>query len=365
MKKIVITGGHATPALAIIDILRKKGWRIYWLGEKFALEGERVQTLEHKTLPSLGIPFYHITSAKLHRKFILRSFFSLWKLGIGFFQSFALLMRFKPQVVLSFGSYVSVPVAIAAWVLRVPIILHEQTSASGLANRIISRFAKKVALSFPESLQYFPKDKTAITGNIVRESIFEIGQERLTRKRSVTPVLYITGGSRGSQLINEQVISTLPELLSRFKVYHQTGLIDFEKIKEVKGELPQNLQKNYNISPLYPPRDVEKIYKEADLVISRSGANTISELAICGIPAILIPIPWSEGNEQEKNARLLVKRGLGILLPQKRLNKSAFFATIEKAWRGIDKLEANAKKAKELVPKDAAQKLFSLIEKSV
>lgn len=365
MKKIFVTGGHPTPALAIADILKRRGWQIYWLGEKFALEGERVGTLEHKIIPGLGIPFYHITSAKLHRRFVLRSLFSLWKLGIGFFQSFVLLVRFKPQVVLSFGSYVSLPVAFAAWVLRVPIVLHEQTSASGLANRIISRFAKKVALSFPESLQYFPKNKIVITGNIVRESIFKIGQERLTRKRNLIPVLYITGGGRGAQVINEQVIAVLSKLLSRFKIYHQTGWIDSEKIERVKDRLPQNLQKNYNIAPLYSSGEVEKIYKEADLVISRAGANTISELAVCAIPAILIPIPWSEGNEQEKNARLLVERGLGILLPQKKLNKSTLWAALEKAWNNIDKLEANAKKAKELVPKDAAQKLFSLIEKSV
>lgn len=365
MKKIFVTGGHATPALAIADILRRKGWQVYWLGEKFALEGERAQTLEHQTIPGLGIPFYHITSAKLHRRFVLRSLFSLWKLGIGFFQSFVLLVRFKPQVVLSFGSYVSLPVALAAWSLRVPIVLHEQTSASGLANRIISRFAKRVALSFPESLPYFPKEKTVITGNIVRESIFKIGQERLTRKRNPTPVLYITGGSRGSQLINEQVMAVLSKLLSRFKIYHQTGWIDFKKIESVKDRLPQGLRKNYNITPLYSPGEVEEIYKEADLVISRAGANTISELAVCAIPAILIPIPWSAGNEQEKNAGLLVKRGLGILLPQKKLNESTLLKAVEKAWKNIDKFEANAKKAKELVPKDAAQKLFSLIEKSV
>ncbi|MBI2007197.1 MAG: undecaprenyldiphospho-muramoylpentapeptide beta-N-acetylglucosaminyltransferase [Candidatus Blackburnbacteria bacterium] len=365
MKKIVITGGHLTPALAVADILKRKGWRIYWLGEKFAVEGEKAQTLEHKTIPALGIPFYHITTAKFHRKFVLRSFFSLWKLGVGFFQSLILLVRIRPQIILSFGSYVSVPPAAAAWVLRIPVILHEQTAASGLANRIISKLAKKIALSFPESLGYFPRNKTVITGNIVRESIFKIGQERLGRKRNETPVLYITGGSRGSQIINRQVIAILPKLLPRFVIYHQTGFIDFEKIKSVRDKLPPSIQKNYSIAPLYGTGEVEKIYKDADLAISRSGANTVSELAICAIPSILIPIPWSEENEQEKNAKLLAERGAGILLPQKNLSRTTLLRAVEEMWGSIYKFRANARKAKELVPQNAARKLFALIQKSV
>lgn len=358
-KKIIITGGHATPALALLPLLKKEDWKIFWIGETKAVQGNSAKTLEAKTIPELGIQFFSVASAKLHRRFVFQSFLSSWKVGVGVLQSLWLLLKIKPSVVLGFGSYVSVPVVFAAWVLRVPIVLHEQTAASGLANRILSRFASFIAISFETSKNYFPKGKAVLTGNLVRKEFFNI-----RKNKDKTPTIYITGGSRGSKAINEAVFEIIPELLSIAKIYHQTGQVDFETAQEVKEKLRTNLRERYVISEMYSLKEVESLYSRADLAISRSGANTVSELAVVGTPAILIPIPWSESNEQRKNAELLEKEGCAEILDQGKLNGKTLLAVIEKILNRLEEYGSRAKGARKLVPEDAPQKLLLLLEKA-
>lgn len=358
-KKIIITGGHATPALALLPLLKKKGWEIFWVGETKAVRGNSAKTLEAKTIPELGIQFFSVASAKLHRRFVFRSFLSFWKIGIGVLQSLWLLIKIKPSVVLGFGSYVSIPVIFAAWLLRVPIVLHEQTAASGLANRILGRFANFVAISFQTGKNYFPEGKTVLAGNLVRKEIFDI-----RKGKNKTPIIYITGGSRGSKAINEAVFEIIPELLSIARVYHQTGQVDFETAQEAKKKLRPKLSGRYATSEMYSLKEVESLYSRADLVISRSGANTVSELAVTGTPAILIPIPWSESNEQRRNAELLEKQGCGEILDQEKLNGKTLLAAVKKILSNLEKYRYNAKEARKLVPEDAPQKLLFLLEKA-
>lgn len=358
-KKIVITGGHAAPGLALLEELKKSGWRAIWFGETKAMEG--AGTLEVQTIPRLGVPFYKIESAKIHRKFPLRSFLSFWKVAAGFFESLTLLIRIRPNIVLSFGSYVSIPVALAAWVLRIPVIVHEQTASSGLANRLVARIAKKIAISFETSRRDFPERKTVFTGNLVRSAFFKIGKKKRGRVNPL-PVIYITGGSRGSRIINDAVLGVLPKLLSMAKIYHQTGQIDFEKIQNVRQSLPEHLRERYKISGLYSPDDVEEIYEEADIVIARAGANTVSELAVTGTPAILIPIPWSESNEQEKNAELLAETGLAVVLDQEKLNGRTLIVEIKKILKNLEKIKKSVAGARALVPENAPSRLMALID---
>lgn len=298
MQKIVITGGHFTPGLALIEILDRKKWEIFWIGDDRAVSGTQAKTLESQILPGIRIPFYKITTAKLQRTSKLNSIFSSWKLIVGFIESYTLLKKIRPNVVLSFGSYISVPVAVSARVLNIPVVIHEQTAASGLANRIVAKIAKTVAISFPESEKYFPSEKTKLIGNLVRSSIYDVARTRAIRKKNKRPILYITGGSRGAQAINQSVFDILETLLSTFEIYHQSGVLDFEMLSA--KTLPKNLSSYYHLQPNFTPREVEKIFLKADLAISRSGANTISELAILGIPAILVPLPHTEQDEQTK-----------------------------------------------------------------
>src|SRR3989338_3176615 len=147
--RVVITGGHLTPALATIEVLRDRDAEVFWFGEKRAFVGQKNQTLEYQVIPALGIPFFSITSCKLQRNDSLKTILNSWKLAIGFFQSLIYFSKIRPHVLLSFGSYVAVPPTLAAAVLGIPIVTHEQTTVAGLANKIIANFAKKVAVTFP------------------------------------------------------------------------------------------------------------------------------------------------------------------------------------------------------------------------
>lgn len=363
MKKIVITGGHFTPGLAVLDSLREQDWEVHWIGEQKALEGEEPRTLEYQILPQLDVPFWSLTSVKFNRKFPFSTLLNFWRFPLAFLQSLRLLSKIRPNVVLSFGSYVSVPVCLAAYLIGIPVVVHEQTAASGLANRLVSRIARKIAVSFPSSSIDFPVAKTVLTGNPVRTSIHKVVKLRLKKRVGRPPVLYITGGSRGSQIINRAVGEILSQLLKIVRIYHQTGTLDLLKMQKIKNRIHPSLAEKYEVSAHYTPGEVEEIYRKADLVVSRAGANTVSELAAVALPAILIPIPWVEQDEQNRNAKILANEGAAVILPQDQLNGRLLLSTIKDMLRRLRAFRQNALLVakKGLVPKDASQRLTQLV----
>lgn len=370
MKKVLLTGagGHFTAALAVIEELREGKWEIYWAGGSSAFETARgVPLWELEILPKLGIVYYPIHTGKIQRGKIFQTAWSLLRLPIGFLQSLFLLARLRPSVVLSFGGYVSVPIAWSAWLLRIPIVVHEQTTASGLANRIVSRIANRVAVSSASSIKDFPQDKIVLTGNPVRKDIFKIAENRglkmESRKMKAEDrgwTIYVTGGSRGSQTINKAVFEVLDELLELGEVYHQTGLLDYQKALRAVGPLGPEAE-NYIPQANFFPWEAEGIYKKADLVISRAGANTVSELEVLGIPAILIPIPWAEKNEQKKNARILKEAGTGLVITQEELTGKTLLSGVKEILENPRSFEKRGKDTL-LAKKDAAGKIVKLLD---
>jgi UDP-N-acetylglucosamine--N-acetylmuramyl-(pentapeptide) pyrophosphoryl-undecaprenol N-acetylglucosamine transferase len=228
--KIIIIGGHLSPALAVIEELKNE--EIYYLGRKHAFEGDKAISLEYEEVSKLGIPFYSINAARLQRKFTSRTIPSLAKFPSGFFQSLKALKQIKPDVVLGFGGYVSLPVVLAAFFLRIPIVIHEQTLEAGFANRMEAKFARKICISWQSSEQYFPKQKTVLTGNPLRGIVLNA---KPFKEETGLPKIYITGGSSGSHSINLLVEKSLKELLEKFTVVHQTGdarrHADFERLQ--------------------------------------------------------------------------------------------------------------------------------------
>ena len=360
-KKIALTGGHFTPGLAVIEELKKRDWEITWIGINKAISGKEIKTLEAKTLPGLNIPFYEVSTFKFQRTDILGSLFSSWKLGLGLYQSFVILQKVRPSVLLSFGSFVAVPSSIAAWILGIPVVTHEQTTVSGLANRLISFIAEKVAISYPTSQEFFDPKKTIFTGNLLRVSLFKSAQKKLN-KRSKIPVLFVTGGSRGSQVINEIISSNLKNLVEKFKIFHQTGETDYTKCVKIKNKLPKNLRSRYVVNNSLTPEDMEKMFVKADILVSRAGANTVSEIALFGIPTIFIPIPWSSGNEQYKNALMLKNLRLAEIIEERDLNNKTFLKTLDYILDNYSKYKRNTTKAKKLVSQDASKKLVDILE---
>mgnify|MGYP001604277415 CR=1 FL=1 len=360
--KIVLVGGHLSPALAVIEAL-PKDTKILFVGRKHALEGDKALSLEFKTVNQLNIPFVSLNTGRWQRKFTRYTIPSFFKLPSAIFRSFLALIRFKPDVVVGFGGYVSLPVVLCAYCLRIPIVIHEQTLEAGFANRFLARLATKICISWQTSRHYFPKEKVVLTGNPIRQ--FTINNSQLTKDKNKLPTIYITGGSSGSHFINTLIGEIIKELLERYIVIHQTGdaqeFHDFDRLAKIRQSLPLKLRERYEILKFVDPSEVGEILNRVSLVVSRSGMNIVTELIYFGKPALLIPLPFSQNNEQLKNAKFLEKMGLGKVLQQDDIDSKSLFQAIDLAFHNIGNYKINKNEFKSTPYKNAAQNIISVI----
>lgn len=338
MKKILLTGGHAaTTAISVIEELirryGKTGIDINWIGARFPTEGKKINGLELKIFPGLGVKTYLLNAGRLQRKFTRYTISSLLKLPVGFIEAIYFILKIKPEVTLSFGGFAAFPVVFASALFRIPVLIHEQTAEVGLANKLSTLFAKEVLLARYESTKHFENRKTEVVGNPVMTQISEVG---IKEKIGSPPVIFVMGGSRGSERINDALFSILDKLLGKYQVIHITGQSDCQRFENVKN-------KNYRVFPFVSPMQIDNLYRESDIVVSRSGANTISELMIVKRPAILIPIPWSHLNEQEKNAELAKNFGVARILKQEDLSGERLLTEIEQIIKDWDEIVSKIK----------------------
>jgi len=219
------------------------------------------------------------------------------------------------------------------FVFRIPVFTHEQTIKPGLANKLISFFSKKIFVSFDEVKSNFPSDKTYVSGNPVKPSVFKIVDAPFEIKKD-RPVIYITGGSLGSHSINLHIKKILEPLLEKYIVIHQVGdtkeYHDYEDLLVIKNQLPKNLQNRYFLVKHFFDNQIGFVYGLSDLVIGRAGANTFFELLALNKPALFIPLPWSSGREQQHHAEIFAKEGCGEIFHQ--------ISPTEKLLRLIDKM---------------------------
>lgn len=368
MKKIIITGGHLTPALATIEELKKRqDWNIYYIGRKYFFEGKKVLSEESKIIPKIGINFIPLTTGRLQRKFTFYTIPSLLKIPFGFCQALYYLKKIRPKVILSFGGYISTPVVIAGWLLGVPVVSHEQTMSPGLANRINSRFSKSIAVSFKESLKNFPSSKVVFTGNPIRKEIFEVKQGTIAKaldpvmKKKKLPLIYITGGGQGSLAINKVVTESLPELLKLALVVHQTGALEYEKTLNFSLSFPSELRERYLVKDFISPEDIGWVLNRADLVVSRAGANIVWELGVLGKPAILIPLPIAGGQEQLLNAKVLEKIGLAEVILQKEFTSEKLLEFLKKMLTNLKRYKVERRILNEYFPVNGTEKLIDVV----
>lgn len=373
--KILITaggGGHFAPALAVIHAMPKT-WDVLLIGRKYAFEADRTISLEYKTAQSLGIPFRGLTTARLQRKFTRYTLSSFLKIPVGFYDAIAILREYKPDLVLSFGGYVSVPVVIAAALLRIPIVVHEQTLRAGLSNKIATHFAHAICISWEQSSAYFPKGKTVLTGNPLRIDMMHkkdfFVHHDISPSDAALPLLYITGGSLGSHPINELIVPCLEKLLQKFVIVHQTGDAkeygDFDQLSKKRDAFSPHLQKRYILTKFVDPYELGSILQKASLVVARSGINTVSEMLYFGKPTLFIPLPISAGNEQLENALFFKKQGLGEVFTQDSLTSEKLYEHIISMVAHKDRYEKNAKLTKQLLYTDAAINILSVCEKAL
>ena len=318
--KILITGGHLTPALAVIEKLQVQPQiEIIFVGRKYAVESENTLSWEYKEIEKRGIKFIPLYTGRLTRFVSFRNIRSILKIPLGFFQAFKIVRSEKPDIILSFGGYLALPIALTAFLFGKPIFTHEQTIHPGFANRIIGFFAKKVFVAFEDAQKYFNPAKVIITGNPIRTSLFQIQKKPFDIKK-VKPVIYITGGSLGSHSINVHIKAVLHALLQKYILIHQTGNVkeyhDFEDLQKIKERLPLKFKNNYYLREHFFDEEIGYIYNVADIVISRAGANTFFELLYLKKPAIFIPLPWSAHGEQQKHALIFKENQIGEIFDQ-------------------------------------------------
>lgn len=324
--RVVICGGHHSSALVVAEKLRERGHRVFWFGHKYSMIGDENPSAEFLEVSQKGIPFVVIRAGKWQpRHHFWQNFF---RIPLGFWESIKKLLEVRPDLVVSFGGYIALPVAYSAAFLGILVFTHEQTIVVGLANKLIAKIARKVFITFENSAKYFSGEKVILTGLPLRDCLFEKGQKLFGNSKKT---IYITGGKQGSHVINEAVFQILPELLKKFNVLHQCGSStlfgDFERALKIKRDLGIR-GKNYRPKEYFFEEEIGSVFSSADLVISRAGAHIIYELLVLRKPAILIPIPWSSRDEQLKNAQMLQSLGLAEILSQKDLETGMLEKTI-------------------------------------
>jgi len=319
--KVLITGGHLAPALAIIEEIKKvkPKTEIIFIGRKYALDSEKTISLEYKEIIKRKVKFIPLQAGRLTRIFTLKSIRSFIRIPLGFFNAFFIIKNNQPDLIISFGSYLALPIVFWGYFFKIPIFTQEQTIKPGLANSIIAFFAKKIFVSFEESKKYFPAKKTVVTGNPIRNSVFKSVKKPFILKKD-RPVIYITGGSLGSHSINQHIKKIIAKLLNDYIVIHQTGETkeykDYENLLEVKNNLPSELAGRYFLAKHFFEDEIGYIYSVSDLVVGRSGANTFFELIYLKKPALFIPLPWSSGREQQFHAEIFAKNSIGEIFHQ-------------------------------------------------
>lgn len=334
-KRIVImaggTGGHVFPALAVAQSLVEKGWQVSWLGTH--------KGLESRVVPESGIEIDWLSVSGVRGKGIMTKIKAGLMLVRACAQAFNILRRRNPDVVLGMGGFVAGPGGLMAKLLGIPLVIHEQNRVPGTTNRLLATIANRILEAFPDS---FNKDvKATCTGNPLRKQFLSRLDVNGRQKDSQAIRILVVGGSQGAQVLNEVV----PEAVTQFKnvqIKHQTGTAMFEQVRNRY----QALGVNADVSAFID--DMVSAYQWADMVICRSGAMTVSEVAALGVPAIFIPLPHAIDDHQTANARYLTDAGAGMCLMQKDLNAATLAEQITKMLKQLDVMSNTAKQCARL-----------------
>jgi UDP-N-acetylglucosamine--N-acetylmuramyl-(pentapeptide) pyrophosphoryl-undecaprenol N-acetylglucosamine transferase len=325
------TGGHIFPILAVIKKIKQQ------LGEKddpeFLFIGPDGE-LEREIMEKEFIPVKNISCGKFRRYFSLQNISDAFRFPLGFFQSLWHLLVFMPDVVFAKGGYASVPVSLAAWIYRIPIVIHESDAMPGMANQILSKFATRIALSFPGSNKFFQEKKVFLSGNPIREEINQGSRDEAIKIFSLSPekkTILVIGGSQGSRIINTAITNILSRAIKRWQIIHITGKKEYDTVvRDAAKNGVKAGREGYHPFPFLLD-ELPHAFAIADLVISRAGANVMTEIAANGKPAIIIPIDKSANNHQEQNAFAFSQAGAAILLEQANLGENILLEEIEQA----------------------------------
>lgn len=316
--------------------------------------------VEATIVPRAGVPFATIAGGQVRGQAPWRLARNLWHLARGYRQARGLVAQFRPDVCFVTGGWVTVPVALAAWRARVPLVIYLPDITPGLAVRSLQRLARRVAVSVPEAATYFG-DKAVVTGYPVRRALWETNREAAREALGLpvdARVLLVFGGSRGARSINRALVAGLPEVLSLAHVIHVTGSLDHGWVREAADALPEALRSRYRVHA-YLHEEMPLALAAADLVVCRAGASVLGELPAVGVPAVLVPYPYA-GRHQERNARYLAERGAAVIVDDERLSQE-LVPTVRALLADEARRARMAAASRALATPDAATRLVDIL----
>jgi UDP-N-acetylglucosamine--N-acetylmuramyl-(pentapeptide) pyrophosphoryl-undecaprenol N-acetylglucosamine transferase len=341
------TGGHIFPALAIAQALKHKGWQIVWLGAKGAMETRLVPERE----PEIKLETLKVTGVRGNG--IMKSILLPWVQGKALCKAIWVILCYRPDVVIGFGGFISFAGGIATKLLRRPLVVHEQNAVAGLSNKVLAKIAEKVLFAFPSA---FPGQK-GLVGNPVRSDLLNLPSPEMRFAGRSGPLnIVVFGGSLGAAILNEHVPKALAQIDSthRPQVMHQSGA---KHIAQLEATYQAVGVKAYCVAFI---DDMATALSKADLVICRSGALTVAELAAVGVAAIMVPFAAAVDDHQTMNARYLSEAGAGILIPQAMFSAEKLVQHLSTLTRAD--LLMMAKKARALAKPHATQSVVRTIE---
>ncbi|MDB5082349.1 MAG: UDP-N-acetylglucosamine--N-acetylmuramyl-(pentapeptide) pyrophosphoryl-undecaprenol [Chloroflexi bacterium] len=375
------TGGHVSPALATVQEIKR-------LAENQAGEWSPVfryigskHGVEKRLAEEAGLDFVGVQTGKLRRAtnplgmLTIKNLKDLFRIPVGVFQSLWHVARFKPDVIFSTGGFVCVPPVLAGWLLRVPVLTHEQTVTVGLANRIAARFARRIALSFEGAVSELParlRTRTFVTGNPVRQIIFQGDAARAIERFNFNPAdndlptLYVTGGAQGARVINQAVEAVLPELLQSARIIHQCGqqpageTQDYDRLQAAADKLPPELRQRYFLTR-FVGEEIGDVFALSNLVISRAGAGTVTEIAALGKAAVFVPLVPTGGDEQTRNAQRAEAVGAARIIKQSEMKGPRLLEEVRQLLADRPNLKEMGQKAGLLARPKAAHDLAEAV----
>lgn len=356
--KIVLTGGgtggHLIPLIAVARKIKEKN-----IEARFEFIGPK-GNLEKKIMGEDGISIKGVMAGKVRRYFSFLHFVDFFKVPIGIIQALWHLLWFMPDAIFSKGGYASLPVVIAGWIYRIPILIHESDANPGMANSILAKFSTRVAVSYPSAEIYFPSEQVVLTGNPLRSDIASGNSQKARELFSLLEskkTIFIWGGSQGAREINHRMIEILPELLKSYQIIHQTGENNFEEVKRMAGELGIKAGREGYHPISFIGAEIKDILAVSDLIISRAGSNSISEIAANGKPAIIIPISKSANNHQRMNAYAIAKVGGCVVLEESNLGEHMLIRKIKEIMENDELKNKLSTNVKAFYHSDAAEKI--------
>ena len=357
------SGGHFYPLIAVAEAINDL------VREKKLLEPTLYYAApdpyDKELLLANNIQFVPTAAGKIRRYFSPLNIIDWFKTGWGVLASVLRIFFIYPDVVFAKGGYGSFPMLLAARIFRIPVVIHESDSVPGVVNKWAGKFAEKVAISYPEAAEYFPKEKVALTGNPIRKSALipaREGAHEFLKLEADLPVILVLGGSQGAQAINEIILSALPQLVEKYQIIHQTGENNF---KEVSGRARVALINSPHAERYKPFGYLNELATRmsagaANLIVTRAG-SALFEVAVWGVPSIVIPLEGSASDHQIKNAFTYARSGAGVVIEQNNLTPGLLVSEIGRLLSNKEITRAMSEKARGFARVDAAKLIAQVL----